>query len=326
MNVVFMGTPAFAVAALRALAGDKNGRFSVKLALTRPNAASGRGGALLPSPVRLCAEEHGIPVLTPQSFFTSSGSLDTELLLRIAAAEPDFIIVAAYGMILPRQLLVLPHHGCINIHASLLPRWRGAAPIQRAILAGDEQTGISVMRMEEGLDTGDVCRVATVPAAGKSAQELTDELAELGARLLLEALPSIADGTAQWQAQDEKEVMYADKVGKHELTPSPADTTSVNLRKILASTPQSPARCVIAGRSVTILAAQPAAVALAPGLAHFSNRRLILTTVDGAFEVVALKPDGKKEMPASAFAAGVKELHKSAQTPATWRSLNRGPA
>jgi methionyl-tRNA formyltransferase len=361
MNIVFMGTPAFAVPALRALAADKDGRFSVKLVLTRPDAASGRGKALLPSSVRRCAEELGIPVLTPRTL------ANAELLARIAAAAPDIIVVAAYGMILPRQVLDVPRYGCINIHASLLPRWRGAAPIQRAILAGDEQAGICIMRMEERLDAGDVCDVAATSAVGKPAQQLTDELAELGARLLVDALPRVVAGTAKWHAQDETQVTFADKVEKHELALSPADTALTNVRRVLASTSQAPARCLICDRPATILSGclaseQKAAVCVgdleecqldsfsssgdepnAPcpsfcgepsgelaesprdgrnsGRVSFTDKRLFLTATDGSFEVVSLKPDGKKEMPATAFAAGVQELQKGSQALAAWRAL-----
>ncbi|MDR2587550.1 MAG: hypothetical protein LBC23_04745, partial [Coriobacteriales bacterium] len=247
MNIVFMGTPAFAVPALEALASE---RFSVRLVFTRPDAASARGKALLPSPVRLAAENLGIPVVTPRSFYAFAGDaehsservplfdvygkriVDAELLAHIAAIDPDFIVVAAYGMVLPPQVLELPRFGCINTHASLLPRWRGAAPIQRAILAGDEQLGVSIMRMEEGLDTGAYCAAATTRAAGKNARELTGELAQMGADLLVDALPRIADGSAEWAEQDESLVTYADKVAKQELALDPADSALTNLRKV----------------------------------------------------------------------------------------------
>jgi methionyl-tRNA formyltransferase len=366
MNIVFMGTPSFAVAALRALAVDKDGCFSVGLVITRPDAASGRGTALLPSPVRLCAEELNIPTQTPRSFYAYVGEesdgqeserqkhegdgqkgwagdssffgrtplfdtrgnrvVDAELLARIAAVEPDFIVVAAYGMILPRQVLNLPRHGCVNIHASLLPRWRGSAPIQRAILAGDKQSGVSIMRMEEGLDTGAVCGVATMPIRGKYTSEVTQGLATLGAELLVKTLPRIADGSVVWTTQDESQVTYADKIEKRELALDPADTADRNIRRVLASSPQAPARCAIADRSVTILAAQPFAFSaasrpLSAGEARFFDRLLVLGTADGVFEITTLKPDGKKEMPAAAFAAGVRELQKDARIPATWNAL-----
>ncbi|MDR1184376.1 MAG: methionyl-tRNA formyltransferase [Coriobacteriales bacterium] len=365
MNIVFMGTPSFAVAALKALATDEDRRFSVELVITRPDAASGRGATLLPSPVRLSAEELGIPTQTPRSFYVYVGEeldeqrkregglspfsgrrplfdtrgnrvIDAELLARIAAVEPDVIVVAAYGMILPRQVLDLPRYGCVNIHASLLPRWRGSAPIQRAILAGDEQSGISIMRMEEGLDTGAVCSVAPMPIRGKYVSEVTEGLATLGAELLVETLPRLAEGNVTWTAQDESQVTYADKIEKRELALDPLDAAERNIRRVLASSPQAPARCAIAGRFVTVLVAQPftpslssspSASSVTPagflsvGEAGYFDKRLVLGTADGAFEVTALKPDGKREMAAAAFAAGVRELQKDAQIPTTWNAL-----
>jgi methionyl-tRNA formyltransferase len=389
-----MGTPEFAVLALRALAADESGRLAVELVFTRPDAASGRGKALIPSPVRICAEELGIPVVAPQSFYAMAKAPDTqtqaqtqgdgsfvlpsplgsarvaaappppvplfnvrgervvnaELIARIAAVEPDFIVVAAYGMILPRQVLELPRFGCVNIHASLLPRWRGAAPIQRAILAGDKRVGVSIMRMEEGLDTGAYCAVASTPAGEKNTVELTVELAALGANLLLETLPRIANSAAVWTEQDARGVTYADKVDKRELALDPAVCAKANVRKVLASTPQAPARCIICGKPVTVLAAaksdagqgmrqpvgQGAAPCVTPGgrdhdppplhscSVSFCDRRLLLATVDGSFEVLALKPDGKKEMAAHAFAVGIKELQKGSEQPATWRAIEQG--
>ncbi|MCL1846815.1 MAG: methionyl-tRNA formyltransferase [Coriobacteriia bacterium] len=312
MNVVFMGTSDFAVPALRALAAADS--FTVKLVLTRPDAASGRGKALLPSPVRAAATELGIPVITPLNL-----TADPEALSLIAATEPDFLVVAAYGMLLPQQLLDLPRYGSINIHASLLPRWRGAAPIQRALLAGDEKSGVSIMRMEASLDTGPVCSVATTPLTGKNAQQLSAELAELGAELLLEALPRIVDGSIFWQTQPQEGVTYANKIKKSELDLSPDSSATINIRKVLASTPQAPARCVLGERPVTILAATPTAETLSPGTAYYKDGQLILATAEGSFAVTSLKPDGKRAMTAPAFAAGYKPL----QTPIPWSDLKR---
>jgi len=334
VSVVFMGTSDFAVSILRALAASHN--YHISLVLTRPDAISGRGKSLVPSPVKLCAEELSIPVITPRSFYLpkqdSTKAIDTELQLQIKAHEPDFIVVASYGMILPQQVLDIPQFGSINVHSSLLPRWRGAAPIQRAILAGDEYSGVSIMRMEAGLDTGAVCRTAEIPLAGKNAQELTLELAELGARLLLAALPQIANGTARWQEQPEEGVSYADKIDKVELILNPNDSAVTNIRRVLASTPQAPARCLIGERAVAILRVSSAA-----GLdtdptgnsVRYLDGRLILSTIDGYFEVIALKPDGKREMNASSFVTGFRELQKGAQgTPEAqaqvrWSSIKR---
>ena len=367
LNIVFMGTPTFATTALRELVADQNGRYDVKLVLTRPDAVSVRGKTLVPSPVRRCAEELGIPVETPRSFrsripdLTQPSSCRDELLARIAATDPDFIVVAAYGMILPQEVLDLPRYGCINIHGSLLPRWRGAAPIQRALLAGDAEAGVCIMRMEAGLDTGPFCAVASTPTGEKNTETLTAELAQLGANLLLEALPRIAAGTTIWASQDETLVTYADKVEKSELALDPSLSALINVRRVRASSSQIPARCTICGKSVTVLKAQtigedkvadkgtvplssfyekedrgtvplsatlsasPLAVSAGtvPYPVFYENKRLMLATADGFFEVTSLKPDGKKIMPATAFAAGVKELQKGSQSPALWQSIER---
>ena len=331
MNIVFMGTSKFAVPVLRALAiGLDKGEqaYSVKLVVTRPDAASGRGKALIPSPVRVYAEELAIPVITPQKV-----SFNAELESHIASLEPDFIVVAAYGKIIPQQILDIPRFGCVNIHASLLPRWRGAAPIQRAILAGDAVTGVSIMRMEAGLDTGAVCSFAVTPLAGRNARELTAELASKGAELLLEALPGIQSGTVTWLEQPEEGVTYADKVDKAELALSPAVSVQTNIRRVLASTLQAPARCLIGervARSVTILGAEPVTSGVearidtsAPGRVFSLNNQLIFTTVDGSFAVTSLKPDGKKAMDAGAFVAGFRELQKGSQTSVSWSAIER---
>jgi methionyl-tRNA formyltransferase len=289
--------------------------------------------------------------------FTAHGErvIDAELLSRIAAVQPDVIVVAAFGMILPARILSLPRFGCINIHASLLPRWRGAAPIQRCILAGDECTGVSIMRMEEGLDTGAVCRVGTLPATGKNARVLTEELAELGAALLLDVLPRVVDGSAEWTEQDEAQVTYADKVEKRELALDPASSALTNLRRVLASTPQAPARCVLDGRPVTVLEARlwegageppfcgaeglgtpaglvaagaPAAPADPAAPVVLAGKSLLLATAEGCLELISLKPDGRQGMPAAAFAAGVRGLQKGAggQPPVFWHAIDGGSA
>ena len=335
MNIVFMGTSDFAVPILRALV--TNHKYHVRLVVTRPDAVSGRGAGLVASPIKRYAEELSIPVITPRSFYlpkhlidASFGNpdnnlradaatkriIDAGLLSQINACEPDFIVVASYGMILPQQILDIPQYGCINVHASLLPRWRGAAPIQRAILAGETHSGVSIMRMEAGLDTGAVCSVATTLLGGKTAQELTDELSAMGAHLLLEALPQIASGVAVWQEQPSEGITYADKIDKAELDLDPGDSAMCNIRRVLASTPQAQARCMIGERSISILRASLAAgidTDPAGNSVRYLDSRLILSTIDGCFEVISLKPDGKKEMDASSFVSGFRDLQKGAQ-------------
>ncbi|MEC4272351.1 methionyl-tRNA formyltransferase [Adlercreutzia sp. R25] len=299
MRVVFMGTPQFAAEILDEVAEC----HEVVAVYTRPDAVRGRGRALVPSPVKEVAERRGLPVRCPRTL------RDAEALSELAAFKPDAICVAAYGAILPKEVLELPRYGCLNVHGSLLPRWRGAAPIERAILAGDEEIGVCIMAMEEGLDTGDFCVCRSVPAGALTAAELTDELAALGASALLTALAQAEAGNLRWVAQDEAQVTYAEKIAKGELNLDPAEGASLAWRKVRASNEAHPAKCSIAGKTVTVLAASPAEGATVPeGAAALIAKRLYLGFADGALEVTELKPDGKKAMAATAFAAGVPAL------------------
>lgn len=298
MRIVFMGTPAFAVPSLRALATA----FDVALVVTRPDAVRGRGKRLEPSPVKAAAEELGLPVL-------ETARMTPDALDALRAAGADVFCVAAYGCILPDEVLHMAPLGCVNVHASLLPRWRGAAPIQRAILAGDDETGVSIMRIGQGVDTGAYCAQASCPVPGRTAAELTSELADLGAELLVRTLPGIADGTVHWTEQDEALVTHAAKITKVEMRLDPADTALGNERRVLASTDAAPARCVIDGRPVRVTraVASPSPEPVAPGEVQVHFKRVYLGCSDGALELGAIKPDGKREMDAAAWAAGRRE-------------------
>lgn len=315
MRVVFMGTPDFAARVLAKLAASGH---EVVAAYTRPDAVRGRGRALVPSPVKEAAKALGIPVLTPRTLRTPEAAAE------LAALAPDVVCVAAYGAILPRDILEVPPLGCLNVHGSLLPRWRGAAPVERAVLAGDAEAGVCVMQMEEGLDTGAFCACRPVPAEGRTAAELTAELADLGGEALVEVLDALAAGAeVAWEAQDEAAVTYADKVAKGELDLDPAATPEENARRVRASGEAHPARCVIAGRPVTVLAVAPleadgpaaeATAAAAPGDALLAAKRLVIACEGGALEVLSLKPDGKKPMDGRAFAAGCPALREERGT------------
>ena len=220
--------------------------------------------------------------------------------------------MAAYGAILPKDVLDLPPFGCLNVHGSLLPRWRGAAPIERAILAGDEEIGVCIMAMEEGLDTGDYCVCRSLPAGSRTAAELTEELAALGASALLTALAQAEGGNLRWVAQDEALVTYAEKIAKGELNLDPAESAVANDRRVRASGAAHPARAVVAGRPLTVLAARVAddapADRLGSGAAALIANRLLLGCAEGVLEVTEVKPDGKRAMDARSFAAGVPAL------------------
>ena len=297
MRVVFMGTPDFAVPSLRELAS----RFEVVLVLTRPDAVRSRGKKLEPSPVKAAALELDIPVM-------EATRITPEVMDRLHEAEADIFCVAAYGCILPDEVLHMAPLGIVNVHASLLPRWRGAAPIQRAILAGDERAGISIMRIGHGVDTGAYCAQASCSVAGKTADELTAELAQLGAGLLCDTLPALADETAVWTEQDESLVTHAQKISKAEMRLDPQESALVNLRRVLASSDAAPARCIAAGKPVRIMRAVAAdgdASMCAAGELVCQSKRIYIGCSDGALEITSVKPDGKRQMDASAWAAGL---------------------
>lgn len=316
MRIVFMGTPAFAASILEELAGH----FDIVGVYTREDAVRGRGKKLMASPVKEMGQELGLKVFTPQSL------RDAAVQQQIASLRPDCICVAAYGAILPPAILDIPPLGCLNVHASLLPRWRGAAPIERAILAGDEEVGVCIMRMEEGLDTGDYCVVRSIPIQGRNAVDLTDELANLGARALITALAHIEEGNVRWVEQDEDGATYAEMIAKGELNLDPGATALENARRVQASSEAHPARCVIAGRGASVLSVRiangerpsvfldganrgsEALPNLVGGEAAYASKRLLLGCSEGTLEVLTLKPDGKREMDAASFAAGMPAL------------------
>ncbi|MGA7750420.1 MAG: methionyl-tRNA formyltransferase [Gallionella sp.] len=207
MKIIFAGTPHFAASALAALLKE----HQVVAVLTQPDRPAGRGMHLTASPVKQLAIQHCLPVLQPLTLKTE------EIQKLIAAMDADVMVVAAYGLILPKAVLQLPRYGCLNIHASLLPRWRGAAPVQRAILAGDNETGITILQMDEGLDTGDMLlRNACPIEASETAQTLHDKLAVMGASCILEALRMLQEGRMNPIKQADDEACYAAKLTKKE--------------------------------------------------------------------------------------------------------------
>ncbi len=208
LRILFAGTPDFAVPPLQALLESNHELIGV---YTQPDRPAGRGRKLQPGPVKVQAREAGIPVYQPASL------KDDAEVQQLRDLRPDLMVVVAYGLLLPESVLEIPRLGCVNIHASILPRWRGAAPIQRAIQAGDGETGVSIMRMDKGLDTGPVYLVRTLPiASDETGGSLHDRLARLGAQALMEALPGIADGSLEPVEQDHAAATYAAKLEKKE--------------------------------------------------------------------------------------------------------------
>lgn len=207
MKIIFAGTPQFAASALAAL----HEQHQIVAVLTQPDRPAGRGMHTTASAVKQLAVQHDLPILQPATLKSE------ETQQQIAALHADVMVVAAYGLILPKAVLQLPHHGCLNIHASLLPRWRGAAPIQRAILAGDSETGITIMQMDEGLDTGDMLLRQSCPIAeNDTAQTLHDKLSEMGAHSILEALRLLQKNSLMPVRQNNDDASYAAKLSKAE--------------------------------------------------------------------------------------------------------------
>lgn len=243
MRLVFMGTPAFAVPVLEGLVAAGH---DVVASYSQPPRPAGRGKALRPSPVQARADALGITVRTPLSL------RDAEAQTAFAALSADVAVVAAYGLILPRAVLAAPARGCLNVHASPLPRWRGAAPVQRAILAGDAETGVCIMQMEAGLDTGPVLLRAATPVADKSAGALTDELSTMGARLMVQVLADL--DAYPPVAQPDAGTTYAAKIDKAEARLDFARDAAAVVRQVLAFNPPG-AWFEAAGERVRVLAA-----------------------------------------------------------------------
>jgi methionyl-tRNA formyltransferase len=295
MKLVFAGTPDFAAAALRALA---DAGHDIALVLTQPDRPSGRGLQTAPSAVKKAAGELGLQVRQPLTL------KDEAIRSELRAIEPDAMIVAAYGLIVPPAVLDIPKRGCINIHASLLPRWRGAAPIQRAILAGDQKTGISIMQMDAGLDTGPVLLEESVTIApDDTAQTLHDRLADLGARLIVRAL----EKDRPPQPQNASLATYASKLDKKEATIDWAEPAAVIERKVRAFNPVPGAATAYAGTPLKIWGAALAEpVAGAPGTVVSADKEGVLVACgDGAgLRLNTLQRAGGKRLPAAAFLAG----------------------
>lgn len=296
MRIVFMGTPAFAVPSLRAVAAQ----HEVSLVVTRPDAVRGRGRRLQPSPVKEEGIRLGIDVL-------EASRIGADEVSRIAQERPDVICVAAYGAILPDELLRVPKLDIVNVHASLLPHGRGAAPIQRAVLNGDELAGVSIMRIVHDLDAGPYCSQASFPIGNKSCEEVMAQVAELGAGELVDALTRMAAGNADWVEQDESQASYAAKVQKAEMLLDPANDALTNMRRVQASLDTAPARAIVCGRGVRVMEACVCAQGVAQGEVLAKKGRVFLGCAKDSLEVLSVKPDGKRQMPASAWASGLRK-------------------
>ena len=292
LRLVFMGTPDFSVPALKALI---DAGHEIVAVYSQPPRKSGRGQKLTPSPVHAFAEAQGIEVSTPVSLKTE------EAQQAFAALNADAAVVVAYGLILPQAILDAPKSGCFNIHASLLPRWRGAAPIQRAIEAGDTQTGVTIMQMDAGLDTGPMLLTETIDIVpDMNAQHLHDALSDMGGRLIVAALAGVADGGLTSEVQPEDGVTYAKKIDKTE--------TRIDWRRSAVDL----ARLVRAlypltwferdGQRVRVLRATVEEPSGEPGAVL--DDALLVACAEGALRLIEVQPAGKAAMDAGAYLRG----------------------
>lgn len=298
MRIVFAGTPMFAAAALQSLL---DAAFDVCLVLTQPDRPAGRGLRLTASAVKQLSLRHGLPIAQPPSL------RDEAILVSLRAAHADVMVVAAYGLLLPDTVLNLFPVGCVNIHASLLPRWRGAAPIQRAILAGDSTTGISIMRMEQGLDTGPVYLARALSIGShESAGELEARLADLGARCLLDALPGIAQGTLAAADQPAEGITYAHKITKPEAIIDWQHESREVDRQIRAFNPVPGAVTAIGQDSIKIWRARPGEQAGGnPGeILGISADAIEVACGTGALSIAELQKAGGGRLSAADFMRG----------------------
>lgn len=295
MNIIFMGTPDFAVPALEALANSKH---KVCAVFTQPDKPRGRKMIMTPPDVKICAEKLSIPVFQPDSMKTD------EALEAVKQFSPDVIVVAAYGQILPKSVLELPKYGCINIHGSLLPKYRGASPIQQSVLNGDKETGITTMLMDVGLDTGDILmQTKTLIGENETSGELFDRLAKIGGELLLETLSALENGGITPQKQDESLASHTSKIDKS-LCPVDFSKSAYEVHnKIRGLNPWPVATAKLCGKTVKLHSSRVVDKSGEYGTI-ISVKPLIIACGEKAIEILELQPEGKKRMTASAFAAG----------------------
>ena len=314
MKIVYMGTPEFAAAPLEKLIeyGNNTGKLSVGLVVTQPDRAAGRGKKETMSPVKEIALRHGIPVLQPLRIRN-----DEETIERIREYGPDFIVVAAFGQILPKEVLDIPVYCCINIHASLLPRWRGASPIQHAILAGDRTTGVTIMQMAEGLDTGDMLAKREIVIGDMDYPALSEALSEAGAELLTASLDGIASGEIKGVAQDDSLATYAGMIGKEQGILRPSEMTAVEAERMVRAFRPWPGVSISRGDAVLKIKAASAVPEIERGSGYppesgrkpgcvlgASGRGIDIAMKEGILRIEEIQAPGKKSMDAGSFLRG----------------------
>lgn len=306
MKIIFAGTPEFAATALAAL---HEAGHEIVLVLTQPDRPAGRGMQLHASAVKQYALQHQMPVIQPVSLKLDGKCPEqAEQAHAVMKSTPhDVMVVAAYGLILPVSVLSIPRLGCLNIHASLLPRWRGAAPIHRAIESGDSKTGITIMQMDQGLDTGAMLAIQAMPiASDDTTSSLHDKLATLGGTMIVEVLRQLSSGSISSTPQPEQGVTYAAKISKEEAALDLNQPAALLERKIRALNPAPGAHASIAGHSVKIWRAElaPTPAGLVAGRFVVQNNQLIIGCGDGALRVLELQKSGSRRMPVAEFLKG----------------------
>ncbi|WP_414154542.1 methionyl-tRNA formyltransferase [Pseudomonas sp. BNK-43-a] len=289
MRIVFAGTPEFAAEHLKALLDSP---YEIVAVFTQPDRPAGRGQKLMPSAVKALALAHDIPVYQPQTLRNADAQAE------LAALKPDLMVVVAYGLILPQAVLDIPRLGCINSHASLLPRWRGAAPIQRAVEAGDAESGVTVMRMEAGLDTGPMLLKVTTPiSADDTGGSLHDRLAQLGPGAVVQAIAGLADGSLQGEVQDDALATYAHKLNKDEARLDWSRPAVELERLIRAFNPWPVCHSTLDGETVKVLGANLSTGKGEPGeILSASKDGLVVACADGALSLTRLQLPGGKAL------------------------------
>ncbi|MCO8162385.1 methionyl-tRNA formyltransferase [Pseudomonas sp. 21LCFQ010] len=289
LRIVFAGTPEFAAEHLKALLDSP---YQIVAVYTQPDRPAGRGQKLMPSPVKQLAQQHNVPVLQPPTL------RDAQAQAELAALQPDLMVVVAYGLILPQVVLDIPRLGCINSHASLLPRWRGAAPIQRAVQAGDAESGVTVMRMEAGLDTGPMLLKSVTPiSADDTGGGLHDRLAELGPPAVLQAIAGLADGSLTGEVQDDSLATYAHKLNKDEARLDWSRPAIELERLIRAFNPWPICHSTLAGEALKVLAASLADGSGVPGtILDASKDGLLVACGEQALRLTRLQLPGGKAL------------------------------
>ena len=307
MKIIFAGTPEFAAVALASL---HEAGFEIPLVLTQPDRPAGRGMQLHASPVKHYAQSHGIPVAQPVSLRLDGKyqEVAAEAHALLQATPHDAMVVAAYGLILPQSILDIPRLGCINIHASLLPRWRGAAPIHRAIEAGDSETGVTIMQMERGLDTGPMLAMQSMPIeADDTTATLHDKLARLGGDMIVETMRRLQNGPLPATPQPEAGANYAVKIAKEEAALDLTQPAALLVHKIRAFNPFPGAFAIFDGTPVKFWRAEAVTAGTwQPGqvIAATAQDGVLVACGDGALRVTELQKPGGKRLPAAEFLKG----------------------